>query len=85
VLPRFFNKAYLEFTVGMHFGEADLGQDRALLEALKNDKSNGFFDKDKLIRRFTVLAMSTCDFLTLSIKDLMKMKLEFPKIFMSIF
>lgn len=38
-----------------------------------------------MIRRFTVLATVNCDLLTLSIRDLLKMKLEFPKIFLQLF
>ena len=38
-----------------------------------------------MIRRFTVLAFGNCEVLALPIKDLLKMKLEFPKIFSILF
>lgn len=80
-MPRFFNKIYLQFELGDNFGETDLGQDKQFTEQLKNDKKITFFDKDQLVRRFTTLAIGNCDLLTLSIRDLLKMKLEFPKVF----
>jgi Ion channel len=56
VLPRFFNKPYINFQQGDHFGESDLGQDKLFLESIKNEKKVVFFDKEQLIRRFTVMA-----------------------------
>lgn len=38
-----------------------------------------------MVRRFTVQAFCICEVLALSVKDLLKMKLEFPKIFASLF
>ena len=37
-----------------------------------------------LIRKFTVMAAENCDLLALTLKDLLKMKLEFPEAFMEI-
>jgi Ion channel len=85
VLPRFDNRAYQNIKTGEHFGHTDLGQDRNFIMQSKNDKRVASFDKDQLIRRFTVLANVNCDLLTLSIRDLLKMKLEFPKIFADLF
>lgn len=38
-----------------------------------------------VIRRFTVQALEQCDLLCISIEDMLKMKLEFPKCFREIF
>lgn len=55
------------------------------MESVKNNRRVVIFDKDMLIRRFTTLAKGNCDLLTLSIRDLLKMKLEFPKVFAHLF
>lgn len=43
------------------------------------------FSKDAVIRRFTVQTFSFVELLALSIKDIMKMKLEFPHAFRDLF
>lgn len=42
-------------------------------------------DKDKLVRFFTVQAFENCDILVLPFRDILKMKLEFPKVFFQLF
>lgn len=78
VLPRYGNEIFKKIGHGENFGHTDLSQDRLFVESVTTDKPP---DKDLLIRRFTLLAIENCDLLTLSVKDLHKMKLEFPKIF----
>lgn len=55
------------------------------MENNKNSRKFAIFDKDQMVRRFTVLAFSHCDLLSLPIRDLLKMKLEFPKVFSQLF
>jgi hypothetical protein len=85
VLPRFYNKVYHQIKQGEHFGHTDLGQDAMFMESVKNNRRVVIFDKDQLIRRFTTQAKGNCDLLTMSIRDLLKMKLEFPKVFANLF
>ncbi len=37
-----------------------------------------------MLRRFTVQAIENCDLLSLSLTDLIQMKLEFPQVFQEI-
>jgi CRP-like cAMP-binding protein len=85
VLPRFENKLYLEILQGGHFGYSDLGVDNHFANSISEYKRYGAFDKEQLIRHFTVQAFGICELLTLSLKDLLKMKFEFPKIFEDLF
>lgn len=43
------------------------------------------FSRDTILRRFTVLAFGNCEILALAVKDLVKMKLEFPQTFIQLF
>ena len=86
VLPRFENKIYLDIKQGQHFGHVDLGEDKKFVGTFDpNKKRKGHFTKELLIRRFTVQSFGVCELLALSIKDLLKMKFEFPKLFDELF
>ena len=84
VLPRFENKPYFEINKGEHFGHVDLGEETDFLSEVTTGKLNTL-SKDMLVRRFTVLANGDCELLTLSLKDLLKMKIEFPSAFQDLF
>lgn len=84
-MPRFFNKSYFTIQEGEHFGHTDLSQDANFVDVTKSDKEILNLEKDRHIRRFTTLAMVNCDLLSISLRDLLKMKLEFPKVFAELF
>jgi len=70
VLPRFSNAVYIEIECGDYFGSIDI------------------FSKSKRKeprRKFTVQALTKCELLILSIKDIDRMKVEFPEIFEELF
>ena len=54
------------------------------MDSLKTEKPMAFLSRDQLIRRFTVMSLENCELLTLSVKDILKMRLEFPNIFAKI-
>lgn len=85
VLPRFFNKVYHTIDQGYHFGISDFGQDPSFIDGSKSDKEMKNFDKEQLIRRFTVQALANCELLTMAVRDILKMRLEFPRIFHELF
>lgn len=85
VLPRFENKCFLEIKKGEHFGHVDLGGEREFIEPFKHLRRLTMINKDQMIRRFTVLAFENIELLSLSLKDLLKMKLEFPHVFEDLF
>ena len=63
----------------MYFGQEELVTDKILEDNMTSIwKSHVGMDR---IRRFTVQAFDACELLVLTIKDLLKMKLEFPKVF----
>ena len=80
VLPRFDNANYLDIVPGQTFGHTDLGFDRMFTEKEKLETRVTLFDREQC-RLFTVQAFGNCDLLTLSMRDLLKMKLEFPRMF----
>ncbi len=86
VLPRYENKVYLHIQEGKHFGHVELAADKSLMDEdgafSIMRRSQVSFD---LIRRFTVQAFFLSDVLALAIKDVVNMKLEFPKIFYEMF
>lgn len=84
VLPRFENNAYKIFTVGEHFGHVDFGDEYEFIDVSVTGK-HVVLNKDSMIRRFTMQAMAYCELLSLSVRDLLKMKLEFPKYFDELF
>lgn len=87
MLPRFDNKPYLVVEEGAHFGHIDLAQELRFIGAepdLGNAMRNNIQIAD-LMRLFTVQAFNSCDLLQLSISELFKMKLEFPKHFLDLF
>lgn len=57
-----------------------MGDEKDFLEISSKHKST-VFSRDTIIRRFTILAFSNCEVLALAVKDLVKMKLEFPNTF----
>ena len=84
VLPRYDNKAYMIIDHGETFGHIDIATDKTFIEEDLALTKRSHYALD-LIRQFTVQAFSTCDLLQLSISDLFKMKLEFPRIFNELF
>ena len=63
----------------------DLASDKNFIDCIDNEKRVILYDKDQLVRRFTVQAFGICELLALAIKDLIKMKLEFPRVFSDLF
>ena len=55
------------------------------MEPNRNARRFAIFDKAAMVRRFTVQAFENCEVLAMTVKDLLKMKLEFPKIFAELF
>lgn len=84
VLPRFENKVYLMIDEGKHFGHTELA---AVSTFIKDDISYMRLSQMglDLIRRFTVQAFDQCEMLALSLADVIKMKLEFPRVFLELF
>jgi hypothetical protein len=85
VLPRFNNQIYSVFKAGEHFGHVDLGDERELFEGGYRIRRTAISLMHSMTRRFTVQAFANCDLLALSVKDILKMKLEFPNAFSDIF
>jgi hypothetical protein len=69
VLPRFQNKAYFEINEGESFGLLDLG------ELYTNPEK---YRKRHFMRQFTVQSFDNCEVVTLPLKEVFKMRLEFP-------
>ncbi len=84
VLPRFNNKVYFEIKQGETFGQSDFGYEKDFIDPSKNAR-RVVFEKDVVLRHFTVQAFGICELLAMSIKDLLKIKLEFPKVFSDLF
>ncbi len=84
VLPRFENKVYLMIEEGKHFGHTELAADRSFIQDDISYLRKSQVGLD-LIRRFTVQAFDVCDILSLSLGDIVKMKLEFPRVFYDLF
>lgn len=85
VLPRFKNKIYSMINPGEHFGHVDLGDEKDLFDSGTKIRRTAIALLHTMIRRFTVLAFTNCELLALSVKDIFKMKLEFPLAFAEIF
>jgi hypothetical protein len=70
VLPRLENKCFLKITPNNHFGHSELANE------------SSFTDMDYVVtrmsRQLTIMALGLCELFTLNVKDLSKMKLEFP-------
>ena len=81
VLPRYDNKIYYQVPQGEIFGHTDLGADKHFVESFSGDRRFGLYDKEVLVRHFTAQALGSCDLLTFALKDILKLKLEFPRIF----
>lgn len=85
VLPRLDNRVYKDVQQGEHFGHIDLGEEHELLDMTHRARSTAILSKDTLVRRFTTLAFGNCELLALAVKDLVKMKMEFPNTFIQLF
>lgn len=75
VLPKFSNLKYINLTVGCNFGIIDI-----VSSSLKDDDFDlcDFINhKDKMRRKFTVMADQPTHLLTLQISDLNRLRLEF--------
>lgn len=78
VLPRLENKCFLKITPNSHFGHSELANessftdmDSVVTRIVEKNISN-------LSRQLTIMALGLCELFTLNVKDLLKMKLEFP-------
>jgi len=78
VLPRLENKCFLKITPNNHFGHSELANessftdmDSVVTRIVEKNISN-------LSRQLTIMALGLCELFTLNVKDLLKMKLEFP-------
>lgn len=83
VLPRYNNAIYEEIQVGNHFGHFDIFAFRTITEKLVYN--NPSKKKPVLLRKFTNMAVKNCELLTLGIKELDKMRVEFPDVYDELF
>ncbi len=81
VLPRYENKPYISVNVSDYFGHLDI----AIHENMLNVDLIAMKRAKKIMRRFTVRALVNCEMFTLTIKELEKMKLEFPEMYVELF
>ena len=82
VIARYNNCEYITYQQGDHFGHVDLFGVRELGDSLSAPaKQKG----QELLRKFTIMAITTCDILSLSVSDLEKMHFEFPDIYEELF
>ena len=83
VLPRYNNAIYEKIQVGNHFGHFDIFAFRTITEKLVYN--NPSKKKPVLLRKFTNMAVKNCELLTLGIKELDKMRVEFPDVYDELF
>lgn len=101
VIPRLENKAYLIIEQGDHFGHLDLAADPSFIESPKQHHKlpsmvsqsymslpSPMYQRPTTLNgllRFTAQTFCLCELLLLSLHDLFRMKLEFPKDFEELF
>jgi CRP-like cAMP-binding protein len=78
VLSKYQDKVYKEIEQGDHFGHIDLANTKIFM---KTNKKKVHKKKQQFKSFFQVKAMEHCDLMTLSIKELEKMKFEFSDVY----
>ena len=82
MLPKYRNATYINVDEGDHFGIIDIIA--SILDS-NYDLEQWYGHLDVLQRQFTVMAISTCECLQLSVQDFRKMKLEFREVYTKLF
>jgi CRP-like cAMP-binding protein len=81
-----YKKPYIDIECGSHFGHVELFGRRALQDNLEIQRSTtSTAKKHKNDRVFTIQAQTNCDMLSLSIKDLDRMRDDFADIYQELF
>jgi hypothetical protein len=78
VLRKYQDKVYQEIEEGELFGHIDLANTKIFMKSVKKKVNK---KKLQFTSFFQVKALDNCDLMTLSIKELEKMKLEFPDVY----
>lgn len=86
VLPLRFNVVYIEINQGDYFGEIDIVNAANEKIVKVDDLFDGLYsDKFSLQRSFTVQAIDDCTLLSLSMKNLKRMRMQFNSEFNILF